>query len=119
MSRAEGLVRRDMPNILFSHNPNTFPRAAAAGIELSLACHAHGGQVNVEILNKSWSPARFMTNFVAGLYHLPMNDPGIPSRAATCKKACLYVNRGLGTLGVPARLGSAPEITLLTLQSGS
>jgi hypothetical protein len=53
LSRAEGLVRRDMPNILLSHNPNTFPSAAAAGIELSLAGHTHGGQINVEILNKS------------------------------------------------------------------
>lgn len=117
LRRAEGLVRRDMPNILLSHNPNTFPSAAAAGIELSLAGHTHGGQINVEILNKSWSPARFMTNFVAGLYHLPMNDAGGPSRVATRKTAYLYVNRGLGTLGVPARVGATPEITLLTLQS--
>jgi uncharacterized protein len=33
----EGLVRRDIPNLLLSHNPDTFPRAAALGIELSLA----------------------------------------------------------------------------------
>jgi len=28
----------------------------------------------------------------------------------------LYVNRGLGTIGLPARLGVDPEITLLTLR---
>ena len=119
LGHAETLVRRDMPNILLSHNPNTFPCAAAAGVELSLAGHTHGGQVNFEILKKSWSPARFMTKFIAGLYHLPTTDPGGPSRVATSKTAYLYVNRGLGTLGVPARLGATPEITLLTLQSGS
>jgi predicted MPP superfamily phosphohydrolase len=119
LGRAEALVRRDMPNILLSHNPNTFPSAAAAGIELSLAGHTHGGQVNFEILNKSWSPARFMTNFVAGLYQLPMTTLGSPSRASSHGTAFLYVNRGLGTLGVPARLGANPEITLLTLRSGS
>jgi predicted MPP superfamily phosphohydrolase len=118
LGRAEGLVRRDMPNILLSHNPNTFPSAAAAGIELSLAGHTHGGQVNVEILNKSWNPARFMTNFVAGLYQLPMGTSGGPSRLASRGLAHLYVNRGLGTLGVPARLGARPEITLLTLRAG-
>jgi predicted MPP superfamily phosphohydrolase len=118
LGRAEALVRRDMPNILLSHNPNTFPSAAAAGIELSLAGHTHGGQVNFEILNKSWSPARFMTNFVAGRYQLPMSTSGSPSRGASRGSAYLYVNRGLGTLGVPARLGASPEITLITLRAG-
>ena len=115
---AERLVRRDMPNILLSHNPNTFPAAAAAGVELSIAGHTHGGQVNLEILSKSWNPARFMTNFVAGLYHLPLGPSGTPSRAASLGTSYLYVNRGLGTLGVPARLGARPEITLLTLRAG-
>ena len=35
------------PNILLSHNPNSFHRAAELGIELSLAGHTHGGQVKV------------------------------------------------------------------------
>ena len=117
LNGAERLVRHDMPNILLSHNPNIFPAAAAAGIELSLAGHTHGGQVNVEILNKSWSPARFMTDYVAGLYQLPTPASGSSARIATRGPACLYVNRGLGTLGVPARLGANPEITLLTLRS--
>ena len=119
LSGAETLVRRDMPNILLSHNPNTFPSAAAAGIELSLSGHTHGGQVNVEILNTSWSPARFMTNFVAGLYRLPLGSSGGSSRVASGGSAHLYVTRGLGTLGVPARLGASPEITLLTLRKSS
>ena len=32
------------------------------------------------------------------------------------KKAFLYVNRGLGTFGMPVRIGVPPEITLLTLR---
>jgi uncharacterized protein len=104
----EALVRRDMPNILLSHNPNTFYRAAELGIELSIAGHTHGGQITVEIVNQNISPARFMTKFIAGLYRLPM-----PNSA----QSCLYVNRGLGTLGIPARLGSLPEITVMTLRS--
>jgi predicted MPP superfamily phosphohydrolase len=114
---AESLVRRDMPNILLSHNPNTFYNAAELGIELSLAGHTHGGQVNIEIVNHSWSPARFMTKFVAGLYQLPIGRKTDAANGPSM--ASLYVNRGLGTLGVPARIGANPEITLLTLRSSS
>jgi uncharacterized protein len=103
----EPLVSREYPNILLSHNPNSFHRAAELGIELSLAGHTHGGQVKVEIVDHSISPARLITDFVAGLYHLPMGSG---------KQASLYVNRGLGTFGMPVRIGVPPEITLLTLR---
>ena len=108
----EPLVRHDIPNILLSHNPNSFYRAAELGIELSLAGHTHGGQVKVEIIDHSWSPARFITPFVAGLYQLPLGASGTPNGS----KSALYVNRGLGTIGIPARLGVDPEISLLTLR---
>ena len=107
----EPLIRRDMPNILLSHNPNSFHRAAELGIELSLAGHTHGGQVKVEIVDHSVSPARLISPFVAGLYRLPMATDGNGSQ-----KAALYVNRGLGTIGFPVRIGVPPEITLLTLR---
>ena len=116
LSGVESLVRQDMINILLSHNPNTFYRAAALGIELSLAGHTHGGQINVEILDHSWSPARFMTSFIAGLYQLPMSQVAKLFGGASNRPAFLYVNRGLGTLGIPARVGATPEITLLTLR---
>jgi len=108
LAEIEHLIRRDMPNVLLSHNPNSFHRAAELGIELSLAGHTHGGQIKFEIVDHSISPARLITPFIAGLYHLPMNG-------GTSQKAALYVNRGLGTLGFPVRLGVPPEITLLTL----
>src|SRR5438046_174308 len=62
LADVEPLVRRDMPNILLSHNPNSFNRAAELGIELSLAGHTHGGQIQVEILDHRLSPARFITD---------------------------------------------------------
>jgi predicted MPP superfamily phosphohydrolase len=105
------------------------------GIELSLAGHTHGGQVKFEIVDHSISPARLFTPFVAGLYRLPLaraaSSNPIPSPVSMptpktsvvdtatgdgAKKAALYVNRGLGTIGFPVRLGSPPEITLLTLR---
>jgi predicted MPP superfamily phosphohydrolase len=120
------LIRRDMPNVLLSHNPNSFNRAAELGIELTLAGHTHGGQVQVEILDVSLSPARFITDYIAGLYHRPLLMPDQPKRLGETIKlmpnapkglAALYVNRGLGTVGAPVRLGAPPEITHIVLRS--
>lgn len=105
------LVRHDAPNILLSHNPNAFVRAAELGIQLTLAGHTHGGQIQVEILHERLNPARFFTEFIAGLYRRPLVAHAAPPAAAF-----LYVNRGLGTIGTPVRLNSPPEITLLTLR---
>jgi predicted MPP superfamily phosphohydrolase len=111
---SEHLVRRDMPNILLSHNPNAFPRAAQLGIEAVLSGHTHGGQIQLEIVDHLLSPARFITNFIAGHYELPLSSPNRPELLG--KKSSLYVNRGLGTIGIPARIGAKPEITLHTLR---
>jgi uncharacterized protein len=115
----ERLVRRDVPNILLSHNPDTFPRAAALGIELSLAGHTHGGQLRFALGGRQWSPASLVTPFAAGLYRLPFGPEGRGDEVAACppKSAFLYVNRGLGTFGLPVRLGVPPEITVLTLRA--
>src|SRR5882762_4573416 len=102
----EPLIRRDIPNILLSHNPNSFPRAAELGIELSLAGHTHGGQIKFEIVDHSVSPARLITPFVAGHYTLPMNGHATATPSSNgANKAALYVNRGLGTFGFPVRIG--------------
>jgi uncharacterized protein len=124
LSGLHTLVRKDVPNILLSHNPNSFNRAAELGIELSLAGHTHGGQVQVEILDHRLSPARFITDYVAGLYMRPLFTPAktVASqqflRATTLEgpHAAIYVNRGLGTVGAPVRLGVPPEISLLVLR---
>ena len=127
------LVRRDMPNILLSHNPNSFNRAAELRIELSLAGHTHGGQIQVEILDHRLSAARFISDYIAGAYFRPLSMPAANNRAlkdgnnspanllqpsshAQPPLSALYVNRGLGTVGAPVRLGVPPEITLITLR---
>jgi predicted MPP superfamily phosphohydrolase len=98
---AEALVKPGMCNVLLSHNPDVIPVAAAKGFDVTLAGHTHGGQVTVEILSQYLNIARFFTRFVYGRY-------GEGGKAA-------YVTRGIGTVGVPARIGAPPEVALIRL----
>jgi len=101
LSNIEGLITRDRVNILLSHNPDTFDRAAELGIELSLAGHTHGGQAALEFISPEIAPSRLVTPYVSGLFQKPGGQ--------------LYVNRGIGTIGVPIRIGAPPEITIFEL----
>ncbi len=96
------LTLPDTVNILLSHNPNTFDRAAELGIDLSLAGHTHGGQVTLEYISPDISPARLITAYVRGWFQKGDSQ--------------LYVNRGIGTIFSPVRFGSPPEITLYELK---
>jgi predicted MPP superfamily phosphohydrolase len=97
----ETLIAADTVNILMSHNPDTFDRAAELGIDLSLAGHTHGGQVALEFVSPEIAPSRLVTPYVAGWFQKPGGQ--------------LYVNRGIGTIGVPIRIGAPPEITVYEL----
>jgi uncharacterized protein len=88
-------------NILMSHNPDTFDRAAELGIDLSLAGHTHGGQLSLEFISPQIAPSRLVTPYVAGWFEKPGGR--------------LYVNRGIGTIFVPIRVGAPPEITVYEL----
>ncbi len=88
-------------NLLLSHNPAVFPVAARQGFQLTLAGHTHGGQINVALAGKNLNIVDLVTPYTKGLYQ----NAG----------SSLYVNSGLGTIGVPVRLGSPPEITLIHL----
>jgi len=99
---AEHMIAPGALNILLSHNPDVFPVAAQQGWDLTLSGHTHGGQVNVEILHQNLNLARFYTPYVQGFYQTG--------------RSSIYVTRGIGTIGMPARLGAAPEITVLRLK---
>jgi predicted MPP superfamily phosphohydrolase len=98
---AEELVEPGALNVLLSHNPDVFPVAAKMGFPLTLAGHTHGGQVTFEIVHKNVNVARFATPYVYGLY--------------TEGSSSIFVTRGIGTVGVPARLGAPPEVALIRL----
>lgn len=101
LRRVAGLARADRFNVLLSHNPDVFPRAVQLGYDVTVSGHTHGGQVTVEYLNQYVNVAKFYTPYVDGPYEL--------------NGKALYVSRGLGTIGVPVRLGVAPEVSLIRL----
>lgn len=104
LANIEGVIDRDRVNILLSHNPDTFDRAAELGIDLSLAGHTHGGQAALEFISPEIAPSRLVTPYVAGLFRKPGSQ--------------LYVNRGIGTIFIPIRVGAPPEITIYRLSRG-
>jgi predicted MPP superfamily phosphohydrolase len=98
---AERMLAPGAFNVLLSHNPDVFPVAARQGFRLTIAGHTHGGQVRVEILRQDLNIARFFTPYVDGLYRRD--------------QAAVFVSRGIGTIGLPARIGAPPEVNLLRL----
>ena len=98
---ADSLVAPGRLNILLSHNPDVLPIAAKQGWDLTISGHTHGGQISMEILHQNISPARYFTEYVRGLYRID--------------RAAGYVSTGLGTVGLPVRLGAPPEVSLIRL----
>lgn len=98
---ADALIAPGAVNVLLSHNPDVFPVAVSKGYVLTIAGHTHGGQVDFELLHQHLNVARYYTPYVRGLYR--QGDSSV------------YVSSGLGTIGVPIRLGAPPEISLLRL----
>ncbi|WP_437674796.1 metallophosphoesterase [Sorangium sp. So ce131] len=99
LGKAIADVPRDLPRVLLCHNPVFFPEAAGE-VALQLSGHTHGGQVNLVV-----RPADLVLphGYVAGLYQ----------RGG----AHLYINRGFGTAGPPARIGAPPEVSRIVLVS--
>jgi hypothetical protein len=93
--------------ILLSHDPSHWDvqvsqEAKYNDIDLTLSGHTHGMQFGIEIPGFiKWSPVKYIYKHWAGLYKQD--------------NQYLYVNRGLGFLGYPGRLGIWPEITVIEL----
>ncbi len=99
-----GLYGADL-KILLAHDPNQWDQDVTfkTDIDITLSGHTHGMQAGILTKNFRWSPAQYFYPRWNGLY----------------KEGEQYVvvNRGLGVLGIPFRIGMPPEITLITLQS--
>jgi len=95
------------PVVLLCHAPDyadqLLQTAAGSAVGLMLSGHTHGGQIRLPLLGALMSN-KLGRKYVQGGFRLG----GLQ----------LYVNRGIGTSGLPLRLDCLPEITLLTLRRG-
>lgn len=100
---------RNMPHepiVLLCHAPDyvddLLTSPAGRALSLVLAGHTHGGQIRVPLIGPLALPP-LGHKYVEGWFRFGSLQ--------------LYVNRGLGTVGVPIRFNCPPEIALLTLRA--
>lgn len=93
-------------NILLYHSPDLAPEAAAAGMDLQLSGHTHGGQVRLPWYGAIFAGSIYGKRFEMGRYLVDTMT--------------LYVTRGIGLEGQGAprvRFLCPPEIILWDLES--
>lgn len=88
--------------LLLSHSPGIFADAIAKHVPLVLCGHTHGGQIKIPLLGApTTASGRFFDTYVQGAYRQG--------------SSVLYINRGLGTSGLPLRFLSPPEVAFIKL----
>lgn len=85
--------------LALAHNPALWPALAGRGVPLTLSGHTHYGQVAVP--QRGWSLASVFLEHAMGLYRQG--------------KSVLYINPGTNFWGIPFRIGTLPEVTVVTL----
>ena len=95
LARMLAMVPADAPRIMLSHQPKSFD-GFAGKIALQLSGHTHGGQINPIV-----RPVDLMMKYVSGRYER--------------NGSTLWVNRGFGVAGPPARICAPPEVTKVVL----
>ncbi len=93
-------MANDSFQILLSHRPDMFDQARKHGIDLTLAGHTHGGQIGFDFMGIPVYPIHLFQKYAKGLYEHGDHK--------------LYVNVGIGMVGVPVRL-VRPELTVIEL----
>lgn len=84
------------PSILLNHVPNRLPIVERAGVSLQLSGHTHSGQ---------FTPFTWLTRRVFGKFTYGLQRYGNLQVLTSC---------GVGTWGPPMRIGTAPEVVLIT-----
>ena len=90
--------------LLLSHDPSHWDlqvRPEYSDIDVTFSGHTHGMQFGIEAFGIKFSPVQWKYKQWAGLYQNGTQQ--------------LYVNRGLGFIGYPGRVGIHPEITVFEL----
>lgn len=97
----DGLYR-----ILITHRPELFDVYADHDIDLSLAGHAHGGQIRIPFVGGMFAP---------GQGKWPTLSEGLHQQG----ESKLLINRGLGNSLFPQRIFNRPEILLIELSKSN
>jgi predicted MPP superfamily phosphohydrolase len=105
LEAALGDMAESDTSLLLCHNPDFVETIRDGRVGLALSGHMHGGQIRLPGLGAPWIPSRYGQKYLAGLVRTAWTQ--------------VFVSRGLGTVGLPFRLGSPPEINLLTLDPAS
>lgn len=107
VNKALSGLNEDEPIILLSHDPINWDIEVRnkKKVDLMLSGHTHGGQIGIEIFGETITPTRIVYKQYAGLYQ--------------DRDQYLYVNRGIGTVGPPVRVGIPPEISFHILRRTS
>lgn len=87
--------------LLLSHNPDYCETLKDKRVGLVLSGHTHGGQIVFPGGAAPFVPSWYGTKYLRGVVQAP--------------ETTVLVSRGLGTSMLPARVGSRPEINLITL----
>lgn len=105
MKKAHSGTEKYSVKLLLSHDPSHWNMQVTEefkDVDITFSGHTHGFQFGIEIPGLiKWSPSQFVYKHWAGLYSKDNQH--------------LYVNRGLGFLGYPGRVGIMPEITVMEL----
>lgn len=96
------------PRVVMMHNPLTFEELTANQAPLAVAGHSHGGQIRLPFL-PHWSYLRLVKGEAVSVDGWNEDIDGAAGNH-------LFVNRGIGMSGVPARLNASPAITFFTLR---
>ncbi len=89
------------PVLALAHNPALWPALAHRGVDLTLSGHTHYGQLALP--SRNWSMASPFLKLAMGWHQ--QGD------------ALLYINPGTNYWGIPFRIGTPPEVTVLTLET--
>jgi predicted MPP superfamily phosphohydrolase len=95
-------VPDDAFTVVLAHNPSLWPALAERGVPLTLSGHTHWGQFAVPSLG--WSLATPFLEHSMGTY-----ERG---------RSLLYIHPGTNYWGIPFRLGTPPEVAVVTLRRG-
>lgn len=108
LKKASERIDKDDFKILMSHDPSHWEQQVVSDdyhYHLTLSGHTHGMQFGIEIPGWiKWSPVKWRYKQWAGIYEQ--------------LGQYINVNRGLGFIGYPGRVGIWPEITVIELKKG-